>query len=103
MRLLLFTLLFLSAGAQAQIKKDEHGRVNKVQKKTGFKKTKKTHTKNYGLRNFRDDEVKRIINLSQQNDTTPKKEIVRKNSSGGYEYFDYEETRSSRTRLYLFV
>ncbi|MGN7863005.1 hypothetical protein [Chryseobacterium sp. 22458] len=102
MRLLLFALLFLSAGVQAQIKQHENGRVNKVQKKTGFKKTKKIQAKNYGLKNFRDDEVKRIINLSQQNDNTTKKEIVRKNS-GGYEYFNYEETRSSRTRLYLFI
>lgn len=102
MKSLLFIMLFLSVGIQAQVKKQGHGTVNKVQKKTHLKKQRNAKIKNYGMKAFKDEEVKRIIDLSQQNDNTAKKELVRKNSSG-YEYFDYEETRSSRTRMYLFI
>lgn len=102
MKSLIFIMLFLSAGIHAQIKKQEHGKVSKVQKKTYTKKQNKAKVKRIGMKSFKDEEVKRIIDLSQQNDNTGKKELVRKNGSG-YEYFDYEETRSSRTRMYLFI
>lgn len=103
MKPLLFILLFLSAGIHAQVKKQEHGKVNTIQKKKSVKKQKKAKVKTYGMKNFRSEEEKRIINLSQQNDNAYKKDIVRKNSGGGSESFGYEEIRSSRTRLYLFV
>ena len=94
MKQLFIILLFLSVGAQAQVKK--HGG-KKIEKRTVLKKKKKSIAKN-----FRDKEEKRIIDLSQQNDG-PRKEIVKKSSASKTESFDYEETRSSRARLYLFI
>lgn len=102
MKSLVFILLFLSAGIQAQVKKQEHGKRHSIHKKKNLKKQKNAKIESDGLKNFRDEEERRIINLSQQNDNAYKKDIVRK-SSGGSESFGYEETRSSRTRLYLFV
>ncbi|MGH1518253.1 hypothetical protein [Chryseobacterium sp. JK1] len=94
MKQLFIILLFLSVGAQAQVKKQ--GR-KKIEKRTVLRKNKKSIVKN-----FRDKEEKRIIDLSQQNDG-PRKEFVKKSSASKVESFDYEETRSSRTRLYLFI
>ncbi|MGL6129164.1 hypothetical protein [Chryseobacterium artocarpi] len=101
MKYLLFILLFLSFGMNAQLKKAIPGKVKKIEKKAGFKKNKKASVKKYAMKAFRDEDIKRIINLSQQNDA-PKKEIVKKNNSGGGAII-HEEISSMKYRMYLFI
>lgn len=102
MKHLLLILFFLSTGMHAQMKKHVPGTVKKTEKKAGFKKSKKAGVKKYGMKTFRDEEIKRIINLSQQNDM-PKKEIVKKNNSSGGGSIIYEETSSMKYKMYLFI
>ncbi|MCS4301325.1 hypothetical protein [Chryseobacterium sp. BIGb0232] len=98
MKQLFFILLFISVGIQAQIKKTDSGKRSNIENKKRFKSYKKAG--NYGIKSSKDDQVKRIINLSQQTDNS-KKEIVKKNDNGGL--IIYEERSSVRYRMYLFI
>ena len=102
MKYLLFILLFLSSGMNAQLKKATPGKVKKIEKKAGFKKNKKAGVQKYAMKAFRDEDIKRIINLSQQNDA-PKKEIVKKNNSNSGGAIIHEEISSMKYRMYLFI
>lgn len=99
MKPLVLILFFLAAGVQAQIKKRESGKGEKTEKKAHLKTDKKN--KMIGAKSFKDDQVKRIINLSQQKEG-PKKEIVKKNNEDRGAII-YEETSSVRYRMYLFI
>jgi hypothetical protein len=101
MKPLLLILFFFSAGIQAQIKKHEPGKRNNPEKKGYFKTNKKTKA-TYGIKNVKDDQLKRIINLSQQKET-PKKELVKKNNNSDGGSIIYEEMVSVKYKMYLFI
>lgn len=101
MKPLLLILLFLSAGIQAQIKKYELRKRNNPEKKVHLKTNKKAKV-TYKTKSLKDDQLKRIINLSQQKEN-PKKELVKKNNTSDGASIIYEETSSVRYRMYLFV
>ncbi|MDN3691969.1 hypothetical protein QWZ06_06735 [Chryseobacterium tructae] len=98
MKQLFFILLFFSIGIQAQIKKQKPGKVNRVENKLYSKSNKKPQ---YGTKNLKDEQVKRIINLSQQKDR-PKNEIVKKNTDDEKGTVIYEETSFIRYKM-LFI
>lgn len=89
-------LLFFSAGFQAQIKKQKLRKANRVENKVGFKGNKKPK-----LKSFKNEQVNRIINLSQQRDC-PKNEIVKKNTADDRGIIIYEETSFIRYKM-LFI
>lgn len=100
MKLLVIILLFLAAGVQAQINKHEYGKGRKPEKKAYLKTDKKN--KMIGAKNFKDDQMKRIINLSQEKEG-PRKEMVKKSNNDDRGAVIYEETSSVRYRMYLFI
>lgn len=98
MKKLFLILLLFSVGIQAQTKKQMSEKVNKAKYKTYCKNSKKAKCR---MKSDKDEQVKRIINLSQEaNDS--KKELVKKNNSADRGSIIYEETFSVR-RMYLFV
>lgn len=100
MKQLFFILLFFSVGIHAQTKKQKFEKMSQVGKKLYFKGAKKAQ---YGAnKSLKDEQMKRIINLSQQNDSS-RKEVVKKNTDHDKGAIMYEETSYLSYRRYHFI